>query len=417
MINSCRFQLRSLLLLVCVFMVSLVSAQQYFYLWQNGHYTRFDRSQVGEMPFTVMGSYLTIGDKTYDVLTIDSLTFSSPVLDLTGKVVVRYSGSTATVTVPTDVSGVTYQIDGAHVTLTSTNTTDELEYVLQGETPDGSLLYYGDYKCKFYLNGLNMTSGKGAALDIQCGKRIELILQDGTDNFLTDCSDGVQKAALNCDGHLEIEDGGNLTVAGKTGHAIRSNEYLQIKRTAGKIVVTEAVKDGLHCGQYFQMNGGSVQISGNLGDCIQAELTKNPQDELNGQMLIKGGVLDLTVAGNDVKGLKCDRNMTISGGSIRIQVPGNGSKGISTDVHLLINESDAPVLIDISATGGTFIDPATEDVKKCMGIKVDFNMTIEGGTIKVVNTGTDSSGIKVAGTYMNTGGIVEAQIEAGKIQN
>lgn len=407
---------RAFFLLAVFFMVSSVDAQQYFYMWQDGNYTRFDRSQVGEMPFTVMGSYLNIGGVAYDVLTIDSLTFTAPVLDLSDKVVVRYSGNTASVTIPAGVSGVTYKVQGAHVTLTSTNTVDELEYVLQGETSDGSLLYYGDYKCQFYLNGLNLTSTVGAAIDLQCGKRIELILQEGKDNYLKDCSGGTQKAALNCDGHLEIEDGGTLTVAGRTGHAIRSNEYLRIKRTTGKVVVTEAVNDGLHCGQYFQMNGGYLSVSGNKGDCIQAELTKNPQDELNGQLLVQGGKLDLVVAGNDVKGLKSDRNMTISGGEINIQVPGNGSKGISTDVHLFVNETNAPVSIDILATGGTYLDSATGDIKKCMGIKVDFNMTVSGGRIKVVNTGKESSGIKVAGTYTKTGGTVDAQVEAGVVK-
>lgn len=408
--------LKGLFLFISLFFISSVSAQQYFYLWQDGNYTRFDRSLVGEMPFTVMGSYLNIGGVAYDVLTIDSLTFTAPVLDLSDKVVVRYAGNTATVTVPAGVSGVTYQIQGAHVTLTSTNTVDELEYVLQGESSDGSLLYYGDYKCKFYLNGLDLISAKGAAIDLQCGKRIELILQEGTDNYLQDCAGGVQKAALNCDGHLEFEDGGTLTVAGKTSHAIRSNEYLLIKRTTGKVIVTEAVKDGLHCGQYFQMNGGYVSVTGNLGDCIQAELTQNPQDELNGQLLIKGGKLDLTVAGDDVKGLKSDRNMTISGGEINIQVPGNGSKGISSNVHLYVNEADAPVSIAIQATGDTFLDTTTGDVKKCMGIKVDFNMTVSGGQIKVVNTGKESCGIKVDGTYTKTGGTVEAQVEAGVVK-
>lgn len=408
--------LKGLFLFISLFFISSVSAQQYFYLWQDGNYTRFDRSLVGEMPFTVMGSYLNIGGVAYDVLTIDSLTFTAPVLDLSDKVVVRYAGNTATVTVPAGVSGVTYQIQGAHVTLTSTNTVDELEYVLQGESSDGSLLYYGDYKCKFYLNGLDLTSAKGAAIDLQCGKRIELILQEGTDNYLQDCAGGVQKAALNCDGHLEFEDGGTLTVAGKTGHAIRSNEYLLIKRTTGKVIVTEAVKDGLHCGQYFQMNGGYVSVTGNLGDCIQAELTQNPQDELNGQLLVKGGKLDLTVAGDDVKGLKSDRNMTISGGEINIQVPGNGSKGISSNVHLYVNEADAPVSIAIQATGDTFLDTTTGDVKKCMGIKVDFNMTVSGGQIKVVNTGKESCGIKVDGTYTKTGGTVDAQVEAGVVK-
>ena len=43
-------------------------------------------------------------------------------------------------------------------------------------------------------------------------------------------------------------------------------------------------------------------------------------------------------------------------------------------------------------------------------------MTVGGGRIKVVNTGKESSGIKVAGTYTKTGGTVEAQVEAGVVK-
>ena len=154
-------------------------------------------------------------------------------------------------------------------------------------------------------------------------------------------------------------------------------------------------------------------VAGNKEDAVQAELTNNPLDELNGQLLVKGGTLQLSVTGNDVKGLKADKNITISGGDIRIKVTGNGSKGISTDGHLFVNENDNPTNIDIEATGGPYTDPTTQEVKKCMGMKIDFNMTVESGKIKVVNTGKDSSGIKVAGTYTNKGGQVDASIEAG----
>lgn len=409
--------MKKLVFAVALTLISAVctTAQEYMYVWQYGGYVKYDRAEVGDMVFSMEGTNVNICGTIYNVSSIDSITFLPPALDKSGKVVVSYSDGKASVHVPSNVKGVTYSIEGAHVTLNSTNVTDELEYVLEGRSGDGSLLYNGDYKCKFYLNGLDLVSSSGPAIDLECGKRIELILPEGTENRLEDCAGGTHKAALYCDGHLEIEQGGHLTVAGKTGHAISTNEYMKIKKTTGSITVTEAVKDGFHCGQYFQMNGGSVSISGNMGDCIQAELTKNPLDELNGQLIVNGGTLDLTVAGNDVKGLKADRNITISGGDINIDVPGNGSKGISTNVHLFVNENEAPTDIDITAGGGTFVDPETDDTKYCMGIKVDFNMTVEAGHIKVVNTGEQSRGIKVEGTYTNKDGTVDAEIEAGTV--
>lgn len=403
--------MRKILFIIMLLTGVCAFAQQSMYVWQKGIYTKVPFTSAREIPFTAGGTMMNIAGTSYYVSTIDSITFTPPVLNTTGKVIVKYNGNSATVTVPTTVKGVTYSVSGAHVVVNSTNTTTELEFVLQGVSAAGSLTYNGNYKCTFYLNGLNLTSNKGGAIDIQCGKRVALVLHDGTVNSVTDCARGVQKAALYCKGHLEIEGGGTLVLAGKTKHALSSNEYLQLKKTTGTLTVTEAVTDGLHAGQYFQMSGGIVQITGNGGDGIQAEVTSDPLDELNGQMIIKGGIIRMTIAGEDVKGLKCDNDMTISGGDIDILVTGNGSKGIGVDKDLIINEEDNPTLINVEATGGVYIDPITKGDSKCMGIKVDFNMTVEAGKITIKNTGPESKAIKVDGVYIKKGGIVEGEVE------
>lgn len=404
-------------LLLCLVAALQAGAQQYMYLWQNGDYTKIPLSAAAEMPFSAGGTRVSINGTTYYASLIDSLTFTAPVLDTTGKVVVRYNGNTATVSVPSTVSGVTYSVSGAHVSLTSTNVTDELEYVLQGQSSAGSLTYTGSYKCKFYLNGLNLTSNQGAAIDLQCGKRIELILHEGSTNVLCDAPGGTQKAALYCKGHLEIEGSGALTLTGRAKHALSTKEYLQLKRTTGSVTVLSSENDGFHAGQYFQMNGGTVKIANVKGDGIQAEMTDDATDENNGQMIIKGGNLDLDIAAADVKGLKCDKDMTISGGQIRINVSGNGSKGIGVDGNMTVNEADNPTDIDITATGGVYTDPIYWTTSKCMGIKVDLNLTVSAGRITVVNTGAQSRGIKVDGTYYARGGTVNATVDAASTSN
>lgn len=408
---------RYTLFLLCLVAAVQLSAQQYMYLWRNGEYTKIALNDAAEMPFSAAGTRVTIAGTTYYASTIDSLTFTAPALDLTGKVVVRYQGGTATVSVPSGVQGVTYTVDGAHVSLTSTNVTDELEYVLQGASSAGSLTYTGSYKCKFYLNGLNLTSNKGAAVDIQCGKRVELILHEGSTNTLCDAPGGDQKAALYCKGHLEIEGAGSLTLTGRTKHALSSKEYLQLKRTTGAVTVLAAEGDGFHCGQYFQMNGGDVKIARVKGDGIQAEITNDPLDEKNGEMIIKGGKLDLDIAADDVKGLKCDQDMTISGGQIDITVSGAGSKGIGVDGNMTVNENDNPTDIQILATGGVYTDPVFLLTSKCMGIKVDLDLTVSAGRITVKNTGDQSRGIKVDGTYYALGGTVDATVDAAATAN
>ena len=296
--------------------------------------------------------------------------------------------------------------------------------MLQGACSDGSLTYTGSYKCKFYLNGLNLTSQKGAALEILCGKRIDLILNDGTENVLADAPGGEQKGALYCKGHLEVEGSGSLTVTGNARHGICTKEYLQLKRSTGSITVNSAPSDGIHVGQYFLMNGGTVTVSGQKGDGIQTEIltldddiTPNPDKEYNGQIFIHGGSIDVTVSGDDKKGVKSADKMTISGGTVKVTASGAGSKGISVGKHLLINEDNATTLVEIRATGGVYEDDVTDDETKCTGIKVTQNMAITAGTLRVANTGSGSRGIKVDGVYyVGLGTTVSAKFTKGSVK-
>lgn len=380
------------LLLCCAL---ALQAQEQIRIWQSGNDTRLTTT---EMPFSDDGSTFTVGDLTFDTSTVDSIT-------VVHTVYVTFSGETATVDLghAPDVVATT---DGAHVSIVSTNTKNELEFVLQGESSQGSLTYTGSLKCKFYLNGLNLTSDRGAAIDIQCGKRVDLILVSGTDNYLTDAAGGTQKAALYCKGHLEVEGSGSLTVKGNTRHAIASKEYMQLKKSTGSITVTGAVSDAMHVGQYFLMSGGSLNLTGQGGDGLQVEVvtlsddvTPDPDKENNGQMYIKGGTITIEAAADDVKGIKVPGNLTVSGGTFQLLASGNGSKGISVAGNMLVNEDDNTTLMRIRATGGMYEDPETEEESRCMGIKVTGNLTVNAGTIQVSNTGSGSRGIKIDGTY------------------
>ncbi|MBQ9523780.1 MAG: carbohydrate-binding domain-containing protein [Bacteroidaceae bacterium] len=383
----------SLLLLLAA--CSVASAQEYMRIWQNGENVKVPLSEV---TFAEDGTSFTAEGQTYQTSQVDSITFVHIIT-------VTWDGAQANVE-KGNVLGIDYTVEGAHVVITSTNIHNELEFVLQGSSTNGSLTYNGTYKCKFYLNGLNLTSQKGAALEILCGKRIDLILNEGTDNVLVDAANGSQKAALYCKGHLEVEGGGSLTVTGKTRHGICTKEYLEIKKSVGSITVNGAESDGIHAGQYFLMKGGTVTVSGQKGDGIQTEIltldddvTPNPDKEFNGQIFIKGGTLNVTAAANDKKAIKSADKMTVTGGTFTILASGKGSKGISVAKHLLINQDDATTNMQIRATGGIYEDEETEEETRCMGIKVAKNMAITAGTLKVANTGSKSRGVKVDGLY------------------
>lgn len=380
-------------MVLCLAIMS--QAQEQIRVFKDGSSTRFTTS---ELTFSDDGAKLSVADSTYETAKLDSIL-------VVHTVTVTFSADTATVDLG-HAPNVTYTTEGAHVNILSTNTKSELEFVLQGESTQGSLTYDGPLKCKFYLNGLKLTSNKGAAIDIQCGKRVDLILNPGTENVLADAAGGEQKAALYCKGHLEVEGSGSLTVTGNTKHAIATKEYMQLKKSTGSITVNKAVSDAMHVGQYFQMNGGTLTLSGQGGDGLQVEVvtldddvTPNPDKENNGLMFIRGGSLNITAANDITKGIKVPGDLTVSGGTFTIVASGDGSRGIQVAGNMLVNEDDNTTLMQIRATGTTYEDEETDDEDRCIGIKVKGNLTVNAGKIQVANTGKYSYGIKVDGKY------------------
>lgn len=336
-------------------------------------------------------------------------------------VVITYSGSTATVNIPEEMEGVTCESGtSAHVVLTSTNTTKELYYAIEGSSTNGSLTINGTYKLSVMLNGVNLTSNQGSAINIQCGKRINLIMKDGSTNTLADYAAGEQKACLYTKGHFEIEGNGTLNVTGNANHAIASKEYLQIKKSVKAINIKKAANDAIHVGQFFQMNGGEVTIDENtMNDGIQVEYETDDNDQIvadeenTGSVIIKAGTINITVnSAEDAKGVKAEGDVTISGGTINIEAKSNGSRGIQADGNMTIGEESGTTTITIAATGKKCTVPEdSEDPHKCWGIKVDGELTINAGTVTVSKDElTTKNGIK-CGSYTKNGGTVKATIK------
>ena len=358
-----------------------------FYFWKNGIYTRFDFNDI-----FFSDDKITIGDATFDVSDIDSITFTKPDETelVTDTLYISYDGQTATVS-PQNVKGITSEISGAAVSIVNANTNREMTFVLSGESTEGSFVYDGNYKACIRMAGVNLQSTTGAAIHIKCGKRIALELADETVNYLEDAqTDLNQKAALYCKGHLEVSGGGELTVKGNVKHAISTKEYLLVKKTTGSISVTGAASDGIHAGQYFKMNGGTVSVSGTKGDGIQAEATQEG-DEYDGMLIINGGTLDVTVSERDVAAFKSDSLMSIQGGKLTVVTSGDGDKGLKskTDIHISGGE------LSITQSGQYIVED--NDPGYVTSIRSDGNLDITGGSIVIDNTGEAGKGLSADG--------------------
>ena len=358
-------------------------------------------------------------DSTESDTTATDTTESDPEVN-DSLVLITYSGSTATVNLPEAMEGVTCTSGtSSHVVLTSTNTTKELYYAIEGSSTNGSLTINGTYKLSVMLNGVNLTSNQGAAINIQCGKRVNLIMKDGSTNTLEDYAAGEQKACLYTKGHFEIEGNGTLNVTGNSNHAIASKEYLQVKKSVKAINIKKAANDAIHVGQFFQMAGGTLTIDKNtLNDGIQVEYKTDDNDQPiadadnTGGVVIKGGTLNITLdIAQDAKGIKAEGNVDITGGTINIEAKSNGSRGIQADGDMNISEADSTTTtITIAATGGKCtVAEDSDDPHKCWGIKIDGDLTVNAGTLTVTKDGsTAKNGIK-CGSFTQKGGTVKAK--------
>ena len=311
---------RTLLYIIALVLTIAAGAQTLKVTTANGTY-QYPASEMTENSSALFsgGTTLTIGNDVFTISDITNIevvsTQESGVEDNTVEIV--YNGSTATVTMADNVSGyVTAEVSGAHVSITQTNTeaidNDEITYVLSGSTTDGSLTLDGSYKCTLSLAGLTMTNPNGAAINITNKKRIQLSVKNGTENTLTDGSDGSQKACIYSKGQLQLQGKGTLNVAGNTKHAIKSGDYISVKNLTLNII--KAVGDGISCEEYFQMKSGTVTISGTGDDGIQCDLggdtstgeTTDHDDEDSGNVYLEGGTLNVTVTAAAAKGIKAD---------------------------------------------------------------------------------------------------------------
>ncbi len=422
-------------------------------------------AQAGDMTYS-NGETLTVMGKTLNVSDITKMYVDeSEVTD--NNVSVVYDGTTATVTVAGNVAKyVDASVTGAHVSIeqssdVSDDTCGEITYTLSGSSTDGAFAMSGSYKASIELNGLTLTNPSGAALDIQNGKRIDLSVKKGTENTLTDASSGSQKGCIVCKGHLEMKGKGVLNVYGNTAHAIYAKEYVEMKNCT--VNVLAAVKDGINCNQYFLLESGELNVSGVADDGVQVSYKDDTDREAEdtGSLTITGGTVNISVIGTATKGLKAEGDLLVSDGTITINTSGGGEwdsddaktkaascmsadgaiqidggtltltssgaggKGINGDSTLVINGGD----ITITTKGGLYAyvngteyngytgntDNLTSDQKSsAKGIKIDGNVTINGGTITVTTSGNGAEGIESKSELtVNDGTIVVSSYDDG----
>ena len=230
------------------------------------------------------------------------------------KVTIVYAGNTVKVSQPNN-KNIQIQHNGAKVVVESAVTDQEVEYVLKGSSANGSFELNGAYKATVTLDGVDLTTQEGAAINLKCGKRIKLHLQKGSSNSLVDGVDTLHKACVYTKGHLEIDGEGNLTLTANSKNAIAAKEYVEIKSNTGKIAISSTTGNGISSGSNLTIDGGTIDI--NLSSVDKKAL------KCDSTLTINGGSIHASLTGDGGKGVKCDGDMVINGGSIDIETSGN----------------------------------------------------------------------------------------------
>ena len=412
-------------------------AQQTMWVHQGHVHWAYNTESVGTMPYS-SANLLTVLEKGFTLGEVDSVTVVGETF-ADDNVLVKYNGNTADVYVAGNIANhITAQVTGARVAvMQDANVASEYTYTLQGTSSSGCFYHSGAYKMTLVLNGVNLVNPDSAAINIQNSKRIAVQLADGTTNTLKDSSSNTKKAAFLVKGHAEFSKGGSLTITGLKKHALACNEYMEVKKTVGTITIVSSVADAINVAQYFQMNGGTINIQscGDDGIQVDAEDTANP--ELDGHVLIKGGTLTINGSAAGTKCIKAEGNIDIQGGTLTLNHSGNAvwdsdkskikeATGLGTDRNLTINGTDAVVNITMTGNGtrGMKCDSTmtctagnidikcqgepwaygTVDTTKVACAKADYAFILNGATMKCTTIKDEAMGVRSEGTALISDG-------------
>ncbi len=378
-----RFLLTAMIAVVGV----LGYAQQTMWVHTGHVHWAYNTDAVGTMPYTG-ASLLTVLEKGFTLADVDSVTIANETF-ADDNVLVKYNNTVADVYVAGNIANhITAEVTGARVAvMQDADVATEYTYTLQGTSNSGCFYHSGAYKMTLALNGVNLTNPDSAAINIQNSKRIAVQLAEGTTNTLKDGTSNTKKAAFLIKGHAEFAKGGSLTITGNKKHALACNEYMEVKKTVGTITIVSSEADAINVAQYFQMNGGTINIQscGDDGIQVDAEDTANPEED--GHVLIKGGTLTINGSAAGTKCIKAEGSVDIQGGTVTLNHSGipvwdadkskiKEATGIGTDRNLTINGEEAIVNVTMTGNGAR-------------GLKCDSTMTATAGTITLNCSGAD----------------------------
>ena len=313
------------------------------------------------------------------------------------KLEIIYNGDDVEVT--SSDENIIVHTDGAYVTVDMlTKNVSDVQITAKGSSADGQLKIYGASRTLLNLDGLDLTSKRGPAINNQNKKRLFVKLGEGTVNRLADApeyrddpyympgSSAVTEDRKGCffsEGHLILCGAGVLRLTGNYRHGLVTDGYLYV-RPGVTLVVDDAARNAIHVkgdvqdGYGVHITGGYVyaNTSAPAGRAIRCDHGVNIYSGqvtlyTSGDAAYDAESLDLQSAA----GIKADYNINLVGGKLNIVSTGKGGKGINTASNVYLSGTS----VMVAATGDKAEDEGRGLSSSSKGVKADSNCVISGG--------------------------------------
>jgi hypothetical protein len=345
------------------------------------------------------------GATPFALADVDSLTFTG---GAAGTVRVEYTGSSVVIDNPLQDLGVAIAVDGAQVTVNADQAPEGVLYLLTGTTGEGGFKIYSDTEFTLGLDGVQLTSTTGPAINIQAEVEVAVELFAGTVSQLTDATsyqdapDGEdQKAAFFSEGNLVFTGTGALEIMGQgdAQHGLASDGLITV--LGGDLVIQQATRDAIHTNDGYLQEGGHVVVTASGSDGVDAG---------DGPVDISGGTLTVVNTADDSEGLKCDGELVISGGTVDLMIGGDASKGLNA-VSVALTGGN----VSIQTTGGVILEASGlgVDPSYCTAIKADGSVLLDGCEVEISTTGPAGRGISCDGVVQALSGSLQVTSSGG----
>ncbi len=224
------------------------------------------------------------------------------------------------------VTGSGASVSGSDVTIT-----DEGVYKISGTLDDGQILVNSSGKVQLVLDNASLSCSDSAPIYVQQAKKCFLTLEEGTENSVSDGAtysyalqnENEPDAAIFSKDSLTINGSGKLTVKGNFNEGITCKDDIVI--TGGVLDIT-TVGNGIKGKDYVAIADGTITVTAG-GDGIKST---NTEDTALGFVYVQNG--NITINAQE-DGIQAETELIAAGGSFSVTSGGGSANAKPRENH------------------------------------------------------------------------------------